>query len=121
MHFSGGMSPDDVLHANLAFCEDYRSDEASYQILDTLAVTGLTEAAQAYADTMETLAAMDAGSAVSLDVVMVAMVSTSREVIELFESCAGINSDMETAWSRGVFTDLDSARAWISAGCSRPA
>jgi hypothetical protein len=116
MCFSGEMSPADILNANLAFYEDYRSDEARYQILDCLDVTALSDDPKGYSSTMETLAAMDAGSSFSLGSVKVALVASRRDVVEMFERYAGITSDIETGWNTGIFDSLESARAWIAAG-----
>lgn len=116
MHFGGEMSPADVLNANVAFYEDHRSDRVRYQILDCLDVTALSGDQEGYAETMVTLAAMDNGSSFSLGPVKVALVATRTDVMELFAMYSDVSEDLESGWPTGVFGDLESARAWISAG-----
>jgi len=114
MQFSGAMSPTDVLNANLGFYGDHRSDSARYQIIDTLDVTGLGGDMESYASIMETLAAMDSASAFSLGKLLVVLVSTSDQIMELFESYAGISAEIQSDLHTAIFRDLASARAWIA-------
>lgn len=114
MHFSGEMSPADILNANLAFYADERSDRARYQILDCLEVTSLSDDLQGYEETMVTLAAMDTGASLSLGPVKVALVAVLPEAIELFGRYTDVSSDIDSDWPTRVFGDLDSARAWIA-------
>lgn len=118
MHFSGALSPTDVMNANLGFHGDHRSDSARYQIIDTLDVTGLTGDPESYASTLETLAALDSGSSLSLGKLLVALVSTNDQIIELFQTYADISADIQSDWSTAIFRDLASARAWIAANAS---
>jgi hypothetical protein len=115
MHFSGAMSPTDVLNANLGFYGDHRSDFARYQIIDTQDVTGLAGDMESYASIMETLAAMDSASALSVGKMLVALVSTSDQIMKLFETYAGISAEIQSDLHTAIFRDLDSARAWIAA------
>ena len=114
MHFSGEMSPADILNANLAFYEDERSDSARYQILDCLDVTSLSNDPRGYEDTLVTLAAMDNGAALSLGPVKVALVAVLQETIDLFTQYSDVSNSMDSDWPTRVFPDMDSARAWIA-------
>lgn len=120
MHFSGEMSPSDILNANLDFYGDHRSDTARYQILDTLDVTSLADDMPGYASVMEILAGMDAAASLSVGNLMVALVSTHEGAIDLFKTYAGISEEIQSGWRTGIFHDMAAARRWIAAGGAAP-
>jgi len=107
--YTGAMSDDDVLRANLDLYGDSRFPSIHYQIADFRGVDAFT----ATAETVRKLSRMDREQSARNPLMKVAIVASSpltRGIASLYVLSAG-----DTPWSIQVFDALDGAREWLAA------
>jgi hypothetical protein len=107
--YTGAMSDDDVLRANLDLYDDPRFPSIRYQIADFQLVDAFTATAQ----TVRKLSRMDREQSARNPLMKVAIVASSpltRGIASLY-----VLSAADTPWSIKVFDALDDAREWLGA------
>jgi len=109
--YSGHVTADEIMAANMEFYDDLRSELARYQLVDAREVTSLEWDPTEIAKT----AAFDKGAeATTVKDVRVAYVTLDPAIRGKIERYADISRQLETSWEFRGFEDLDAARAWAT-------
>jgi hypothetical protein len=106
--YTGAMSDDDVLRANLDLYDDARFPTLKFQIADFTGVIALT----ARAETIRKLSHMDREQSKRNRHIRVALIATTplaRGIASMYVLAAG-----DTPWSIEVFETEEDARDWLA-------
>ena len=106
--YTGAMSDDDVLRANLVLYDDPRFESIKYQIADFSGVDALA----AHAETIRRLSHMDKDQSSrnpNLRVAVIAATPLTRGIASMYRLAAGA-----TPWAIEVFETEEDARDWLA-------
>jgi hypothetical protein len=106
--FDGYVTAEEIEKANSEFYVDDRSDNAKYQIIDALDVTGVE-----WNDVnIKEIAAMDKGASFLINNIKVAYVSTDENVTSKLEKYIEISRILNSSWKFKGFRTIFSALNW---------
>lgn len=109
--FTGDVEPQDIYVANSHLYGDERFDTHTYTIWN-FERASLAEVKHGYADM---LAAADKLMSFELPGLRLALVSKEPHAVEIFRKYKDKMSQMESNWTVAIFSDLESAEAWVIA------
>lgn len=105
--YFGHVTTDDLVQSVVDVEKDARFDSLRYCINDFLGITGISSSPQ----DIEDISALDKGASFSNPRIMIAVVTTSPEVISLANEYA--NSALNS-YPTKIFSSLDDARSWLA-------
>ncbi len=108
--FYDHVSAQEIEAANDEFYVDERSDLAKYQIIDASKVTSVEWSER----DIKMIAAYDIGADSVIKNLKVAYVTVDEEIAEKIEKYIDVSRRLNSSWQFRGFTDMDSARSWIS-------
>ena len=108
--FFGTVSINEVINADKEFYEDPRSDKSKYQITD---FSGIVPESANEID-IQTIAAFDAGSSMSIPLLKVALITNDQHVKSLCQKYIYFSRRLNSTWKFKICEDIQSARKWIS-------
>lgn len=108
--YSGIVTDIDIIAPNNEFYADPRSENILYQLVDG---TGI-EKFKLDEPSLKLLAATDYAAAMSVRKLKVAFVATRVDVVDFFQTYINYAKEFNCEWEFKIFTDLNSARKWIS-------
>lgn len=108
--FHGVLTGGDAIQANLDIYGDPRFDELRYQIVDMSGV----EAFAIATEDLETAAAMDDAATRSNPRLVVAVIATTREALEVAETYRA--AMCSTSWQISIFSSMAGAEKWLRQG-----
>lgn len=108
--FYGYVSAEEINEANEEFYRDYKSKNASYQLINTLETTDVE---WRELDIVE-VSAKDLGASRVLPNLKVAFVANNDEVWTKIEKYVGISAMMNSTWTFMGFENLEEARSWLA-------
>ena len=108
--YSGIVTDIDIIARNNEFYADPRSENILYQLVDG---TGI-EKFKLDEPSLKLLAATDYAAAMSVRKLKVAFVATRVDVVDFFQTYINYAKEFNCEWEFKIFTDLNSARKWIS-------